>query len=301
MKRLLLLVCVALVSCVSFAQTRAELYSMYEKASAERDSVAWSSVISTWEKLYPHDSELYAVKVNYYVNYSMKDGMVINDTPPAPGAKYYEMKDENGNKLYLYSEFKVVNEALYQLAIKTFNEAIRKYPDRLDFRAGMTHVCLTLKQSEQAVQQILSIIERSAKNDNKWTWTLDEAADSDGFMFMNQILCDYIFQLFNAGESAYAEEIVDKALSVYPKDAVFMNSKGAIRYSLGDTKAGQEWYLKAYQVAPNDKVVISNVADSYYKQGDKENALKYYRILAQCDDEQYAQHANAMIQTITAE
>lgn len=301
MKKILLVISVAFFSCVLFAQTRAELYAIYQKSIEENDSVALVSLIEKWEDMYPHDADLYTIKVNYYFNNSVQNVLLFSDTIPAGDVRYLSIKDENGKEFYSYFEKRVVDEEMYLLAIKTFDEAIRMHPNRLDIRAGLIHTNLQLKQYEPAVQQILSTIEHSAKNDNDWTWTHDSIADPDGYIFLRDILCDYMNQMINADEIVLMEKVLDTCLRIYPKDEVFMNSKGVITHLSGNLQEALKWYLKAYQQAPNDIVVLSNVASTYYNLGDKENAIKYYRIVAQCGIEEYVQQANYIIEELTAQ
>ena len=108
-------------------------------------------------------------------------------------------------------------------------------------------------------------------------------------------------QMLNADEIVLMEKVLYTCLRIYPKDEVFMNYKGIITYLSGNLQEALKWYLKAYQQAPNDIIVLRNVAATYYYLGDKENAIKYYRIIAQCDNEEYVQHANYMIEELTAQ
>lgn len=301
MKKILLVISVVFFSCVLFAQTRAELYATYQKSIEENDSIALVSLIEKWEGMYPHDADLYTIKVNYYLSNSVKNVILLSDTVPAEGVRCFSIKDENGKEFYTYSENRVVDEEMYLSAIKTFDEAIRMHPNRLDIRAGLIHANLLLKQYEPAVQQILSTIEHSAKNNNNWTWTLDSIAASDGYICLRNILCDYMSQMFDADEIVLMEKVLDTCLRIYPKDEVFMNFKGVISYLSGNLQEALKWYLKAYQQAPNDIVVLRNVAASYNYLGDKENAIKYYRIVAQCGIEEYVQQANYIIEELTAQ
>ena len=301
MKKTLLVISVAFYQCVLFVQTIAELYATYQKSIEENDSIALVSLIEKWEGMYPHDADLYTIKVNYYINNSVTNVLLFSDTVPAEGVKYFSIVDENGKEFYSYFEKRVVDEEMYLSAIKTFDEAIRMHPNRLDIRAGLIHANLLLKQYEPAVQQILSTIEHSAKNNSNWTWTLDSIAASDGYICLRNILCDYMSQMLNADEIVLMEKVSDTYLRIYPKDEVFMNFKGIISYLSGNLQEALKWYLKAYQQAPNDIVVLRNVEASYNYLGDKENAIKYYRIVAQCGIEEYVQQANYMIEELTAQ
>lgn len=97
-----------------------------------------------------------------------------------------------------------------------------------------------------------------------------------------------------------AESIIDAAIRLYPKDAVFLADKGTICYYSNDLKGALKWYLASRENAPDDMLVADNIARIYDKLGDKQNAIKYYRIVAESGDENYAESARVRLKNLTA-
>ena len=97
-----------------------------------------------------------------------------------------------------------------------------------------------------------------------------------------------------------AGSIVDAAIRLYPKDAVFLADKGTICYYSNDLNGALKWYLASRENAPDAMLVAENIARIYDKLGDKQNAIKYYRIVAESGDENYAESARARLKNLTA-
>lgn len=93
---------------------------------------------------------------------------------------------------------------------------------------------------------------------------------------------------------------VETCLRYYPREAVFITNKGTLRYCAGDLRAALSLYLAARDIAPADMLIANNIANVYVDMGDKENALKYYHIVAGSNDEYYAEKAMQAIKELNA-
>ena len=132
-------------------------------------------------------------------------------------------------------------------------------------------------------QELRHVLDRSEKNGNRWLWTLNQPLD-DGEYVLKDSMQDYFAQLFDAGQSDYASQLVEWMLLLYPTDIIFRSDKASLlaidkRYS-----EALPIYLSIYEDNPDDIIVASNIAHIYYTLGDKEATLKYYSKLVQCGD-----------------
>lgn len=300
MKRLFFTLSLVVLSVMSIAQTREELYDRFNDSISKRDSTAIALLIKDWEKLYPDDAELYSVRANYYYQGAVQELIVMSDTAPTDGRPYYEVLDSVGVRSYMYPET-IIDSLKLDSAKKVLAEGIRKNPDRIDLRLGKVAMHLSAKENVAAVMDIQSALVRSLKNNNKWTGTLDKAVESDGVSYLRDCIQDYLAQLLDAGDLASAEKISDICIKCYPEDAVFLTNKGVVRSYTGDQKAALEWFLKAREVSPGDMLITYNIASMYLRQGDEKKALVYFRIVAEGDDEQFAEIARTAIQELTEE
>lgn len=289
-----------LLSCAVFAQTKAELYDRFSQAVSEHDTTTVVSLISDWERLYPGDAELFSLRANYYFMDAVSDVMTLSAEKPADGRGYYVMEDSLGNTQYMYSDVQADSLKVgYTKAILA--DGITKYPDRIDLRLGKVTVHLKVRENVSAVKEVCSMVEHSVVNDNKWLATLDKPVETDGVSYMRDCIQDYLSQLVDAEDLASAEDMVDVCVRFYPKDPVFLSDKGVMRFYAGDLKSALDWYLSAYSVSPGDMLVVNNIAYTYEKLGDKQNALKYYRILADSNDAEFSENAKAAVQELSAE
>lgn len=300
MKRLLLIPFMVLFSCSVLAQSREELYNNFKVAMSERDSSALISLISDWERLFPYDAEIYSLKANYYFQNAVDDVIVMSDTEPTDGRECYVLEDSLGVKSYLFSELQIDSVKL-DSAKGTLAEGISKNPDRIDLRLGKVTIHLYVHEYPLAVQEIQSALEHSIKNNNKWIGTLDIPIETDGISYLRDCIQDYLSQLLNSNDVISAEKMIDTCIQLYPDDAIFLCDKGSLRFYADDPKNALEWFLKARELTPEDMLITNNIANLYEKQGDKENALKYYHIIADGNDEYFAEIARTAIQELNAE
>lgn len=300
MKRLLLITFMVLLVCPASAQSREELYDSFKSAISKKDTVAVLSLISDWEKLFPDDAELYSVWANYHFLTSMEEVMILSREKPTDGKDCLEFTDSLGVKGYMYSEIKFDSSKM-DSAKMVLSEGIIKHPDRLDLRLGKITIHLYANENVDAVNEIQSALERSVKNGNNWFDTLDIPIETDGISHLRNCIQDYLNKLLDRNDLASAERMIDICVGLYPKEAVFLTDKGSLRYYAGDSKSAIDWYLKAYKNAPDDMLIVTNIAVLYEQLGDVENAVKYYRIVAESGDEEFSEGAEAALKELKVE
>ena len=239
MKRFYLVLSIVLLSGTLFAQSRSDLYGRFREAAAGRDEKAFAAVISDWERLYPDDAELYSVRANYHFMLAMQEGIVVSDE--------------------IYGETRYDREKL-DLATGTLAKGIAKYPDRLDLRLGKVSMHLNADETGPAVKEVQAALERSVVNKNKWVWTLDESVGDEGMDILRDSVQDYLSALIDAEETGLAEEMIDTAVRLYPKDAVFLSDKGSLRYFAQDLEGALKWFQQAHDCDPEDQLITNNLS-----------------------------------------
>lgn len=300
MNRLLNTAIILLLSCQVFSQTRTELYNSFDKIITARDTVALVTLIEKWERLYPGDAELYSVRANYHFANAITTITVLCDSVPADNRECYALVDSLGEvKEYMYYETRI-NRAKIDSTTAILAQGIAKHPDRLDFRLGKVAVHLQANENALAVQEVEAALRRSIVNENKWYNTLDEPIETDGISYLRGCIQDYFSQLIDSNDLAAAERMADICLRYYPREAVFITNKGTLRYFAGDLHAALGLYLAARDIAPTDMLIANNIANVYVDMGDKENALKYYHIVAGSNDKYYAEKAMQAIKELNA-
>ena len=300
MKRLLLTLAIVMFSCSAFAQSRTELYDRFHEAISRYNTDGAAEVIAEWERSYPGDAEIFALQANYHFQKAINEEIVLSDTEPEDGREYLLTKDSLGVQRYLYSEIRIDSTEL-KAAQAALAEGILNHPDRLDLRLGKITVHLYVAEHDLAVQEVTSALERSLKNQNRWTNTLDEPIETDGVSYLRECIQDYLEQLIEADDLASAERMIDDCIKSYSKDAVFLTDKGVLRFYANDLKGALKWFRKASRNAPEDMLITTNIANIYEKMGNRKKALKYYGIIAESDDEKFAEIAKSAIEELKAD
>ena len=300
MKRLFLSALIVLLSGAAFAQTKSELYDRFTKSRAQQDTAAVAAVITDWERLYPGDVELYSLRANYLFMNAFEAVVVMTDEEPDPGKRALEFVDSLGVTRYMYSKL-APKEDKVNAAKNILAEGITKNPDRLDLRVGKAYLHLQLAEYALAAQEMQSALERSVLNGDKWTGALDAPIESDSEAGLEGSVQTFFYELANTEDLAPAGSLVDTAIRLYPRNPIYLADKAAVCYFSGDLEEAVKWYISALEIAPDDMLIATNIAHIYEELADKQNAVKYYRIVAASDDEEFAGEANDKIRKLTAE
>ena len=300
MKRILLSVAAVFCCLSAIGQTRTELYNRFNKAIDLRDMTAVSAVITDWERVFPNDAELYSLRANKHFLSAMKEVIAYTKNEEEAIGEYVVAKDSEGVDTYIYSYIEYDKEKM-GCSTRVLSEGIAKHPDRLDLRLGKVTLHLKLEEHALAVQEIRSALLHSLHNNNMWVGALDEPIVTDSVSYLRDCIQEYLSILLNAGDLASAEKMVDYSLEAYPKEVIFIADKGALKYFANELKESLKWYLAAFEIAPDDMMIATNVGNIYNDLEDRQNAIKYYRIVAESDDneyEEYIEYAKSMIQEL---
>lgn len=143
-----------------------------------------------------------------------------------------------------------------QEAFNFVNEGIFLFPQHLDLRFGKTYMCQMLGDVQCIKDEMLKILQFSAKNNNQWLWLNDEPKDNE---FMLGILQNYQKDFWENGNLAEMREIAEAVLNYFPDNVESLNTL-AISYLAEENWQDAEPYLKtAHQINPDDEIVNKNL------------------------------------------
>ena len=196
-------------------------------------------------------------------------------------------------------EVQVFDDSLLAIAHEKIDRAISLYPDRLDLPFGKLAVLFRLEDYDSAMPVLHQVIERSHLNGNRWTWTLNTPVGEDGETMFKSSMQDYFSRLFDAELDDKAMQLVEWLLQYYPDEVMFRSDKASLLALTGNNDQALPLFLSIHKDYPDDNIVTSNIAYIYKTMGDKENALKYYRLLSECGDEEMEKLARGAISELT--
>ena len=296
MWRIILLI-VILTSYNSVANAQNDWYEKYLSCVNDSDVHAWKTVIEQWEQAEPESPDVYAAWYNYYIKLAMTDVVALTTTAPEDNQEALQLMDSTGVVAgYMYG-IESYNDSILQIGYQKLDTAIRLFPDRLDLPFGKVAMLFRQQLYSEVMQELRHVLDRSEKNGNRWLWTLNQPLD-DGEYILKDSMQDYFAQLFDAGQSDYASQLVEWMLRLYPTDIIFRSDKASLLAIAKRYSEALPIYLSIYEDNPDDIIVASNIAHIYYTLGDKEATLKYYSKLVQCGDSEIEAIAKQRIKEI---
>ena len=288
---------VILTSYNSVANAQNDWYDKYLSCVNDSDVHTWKALIEQWEQAEPESPDVYAAWYNYYIKLAMTDVVALTTTAPEDNQEALQLMDSTGVVAgYMYG-IESYNDSILQIGYQKLDAAIRLFPDRLDLPFGKVAMLFRQKLYSEVMQELQHVLDRSEKNGNKWLWTLNQPLD-DGEYILKDSMQDYFAQLFNAGQSDYASQLVEWMLRLYPTDIIFRSDKASLLAIAKRYSEALPIYLSIYEDNPDDIIVASNIAHIYYTLRDKEAALKYYSKLEQCGDSEIERIAKQRIKEI---
>lgn len=247
--------------------------------------------LEDWSKATPDDSELFPARFNLLLNESRQSMLVLSDEKPENGEDYYSIADSTGNAVGAIFGSTSWNDSIFNLAIKTIEQGIKKHPRRLDFRFGAAGVYMMRENFDRAADYITAAIEYNDKNAGNWLWDNNEKIEDPSAF--NDIVQDYLAEMSEAQNYGPIERIANMMLARFPNDFKLINIAGALAFDRGDYHAALELFNKALALQPGDSLILLNIAYMYCCLEQYDKAISTYRIVADdsnVDDEskQYA-------------
>lgn len=259
------------------------------------DTVNQLKVLQKWQSEDPKDAELYTSYFNYHFAKSKSEVLSLSTEEPT-GERLVLKDKENNTAGYLGSQLQF-DKAELQKGFVKIDEGIARYPNRLDMRFGKIYALGQVKDWAAFTNEILKTIDRSAENDNRWTWTDHEnyGGGEKGFLLDIQ---NYQLQLYDTGNNDLLENmrvIAKKVLEHYPKHIESLSNLSITYLLTGEYDKALEPLLKAERINPKDYIVLANIAQGYKLKGDKQKAIAYYRKTAEFGDAQAKEFAKQQI------
>ena len=281
MKKLYLLF-LFFVSEILFSQN---YYHQFLELMKENDTVNTKKILLEWEKVNNNDPEFYVAAVNFYFNQSQEE--VLSLTTEHPKSESLTLKDETGKTAGYIGSSVYYKSKYLKKTFWYFDEAIKKFPNRLDIRFGKIYSLEKIGDYENFTKEIISAIEYSKVINNQWLWSENKKYDDGKKGFLGSIQ-DYINQLFNTNNDALLKNmrvISEEVLKHYPNEIEFVTNIGTTYLIENNMDKALEYLLSAEKINNKDYIVLNNIGRAYEIKGDTSNAIKYYELTEKYGDE----------------
>lgn len=174
-KRFLITIAALFVLSALFAETNSEKF--WNLLNSKKYDEA-AEVLTKWEKKNKKDPELYVCYFNMYIMKALKEQMHVESfLSPNFNGQYLEGKNENGDKIYMFS-IVVYGDDLCTKAFEYIDKGISYNPKRLDMHFGKAQLYFMREEYNKQADVIKNILELNKKYKNSWLWTNNETIQS---------------------------------------------------------------------------------------------------------------------------
>jgi tetratricopeptide (TPR) repeat protein len=265
------------------------------------DTVGQQQLLENWGKTDSNDPELFVAYFNYYVNKSRSEIITLGQNPQ--GKDVLQIMDQDTSKKepvgFIYGDTHF-NPDLLSKGFDWINKGIKKHPNRLDMRFGKIYMFGQIEDYENFTKEIITTIDYSAINKNKWAWADSKPLDDPKLVLLSSIQ-DYQVQLYNTENDSLLDNmkrIAETVLKYYPDHIESLSNLSIVYMLKKQYDKALESLLKAEKLNPKDYIVLSNIAQAYILKSDTKNAIKYYELTIKHGDEQAKKYAKEQIKEL---
>lgn len=260
-----------------------DFYEKFKKSWKEdNDFNKTEKIIKEWESKDSNNPNMYVAAFNFYFSESKKEVLAL-DTKSGNGEQL-ELKDKKNNTVGYIHSTNLRVDSFFDTSIKYLDQAIAKFPKRLDLRFGKIYALGDYGKLDEFTNQILNTLDFSISINHKWLWKNDKPLE-DEIIFIKSAIQDYQNTLYKNDDPKNLKKIALKMNTIFPDDAIVLSTLGT-SYLLEDNyNEALPIFLKATKISPTDTIILNNLAFCYTNLKDTENAKKYYKLMYENGDE----------------
>jgi len=275
-----------------------EYQNGFGKAFQANDTLKQKEILQKWEQERPKDAELYTSYFNYYFAKSRME--VVELTKEELQGESLVLIDSLGKTAGYMGSKIIYNEKILQKGLSKIDEGIDLYPNRLDMRFGKIYALGQIKNWEYFTNEIITTIQYSAINKNKWIWTNNKPRKGGEKDFLLDIQ-NYQLDLYNTGNDSLLlnmRQIASEILKLYPKHVESLTNISITYLVLNEPDNAIKYLFMALEVNPKDIVVLGNLAHAYNLNGEKNKSIEYYKLIIKYGNKQDIDYAKDQIEKI---
>ena len=280
----LLIVSALLLARPSFSQeTTAQQYKDRYATLVKNlgtSGVGIETLLDRWMNDYPDDPDPMEYKFIYYLAKSQTTQIVPRDGKTYLGNEpVLSLTDSLGNPVNYFQDI-IYDDEIFGQAIKTLEDAIAKYPNRLDWRFfKATALSEYEKESpDMASAELKSIIDYNYTQHPKWTYP-DSEVDNEFFAAGIQEYCVSFFRTATPASREAFREISLKMLDYEPNNVLFLDNVGSYFVTMNDHKTAYKYYNKVLKLQKDDLTAIRNCILMARRDKDVKNEKKYLQMM----------------------
>lgn len=240
------------ISAFTFSQkTSVDYQSEFSSLLKENNKKELQRVVGDWKHNLPNDPEGYVAIFNYYLILAQQSELIAEDSL---SFGFDQNQADIDADIYIDS------------ALIVIEEAIMKFPSRLDMRLGYIHILGSNNHWQLFTNNILEVLTISKLNDfKKWKWSNDQIVGDEARNFVFESVLDYQSMLFNSYDNELLDNMLiisQKTLELDPLNYESLNINYLVYNHKGLHNEALECITKAVLLQPEDRTLCDNYLDA---------------------------------------
>lgn len=286
MKKLILILCVALLPMSAMAQnSRSEDFERRYNNLSSRVGPAGLGVetlLGEWEAACPDDADLYRARFLFYFEQARQVSYLRLDADRYLGKEplllYTDSLGVRGN---IFEDI-TYDSDLFALAEKSLGQAIRLDPSDLELRLAKVAALMAYEKEspEMATRELCGLIDYNYLTKPSWVY-IGETVDQEAFSALIQDYCYGFFRIQTPVGFESFRLVSEKMLKYRPDDPLYLDNIGSYwLVAKRDSKKALKYYNKVLKAHPDDQTAIRNCILLARNDKDVKLEKKYLAMLA---------------------
>jgi tetratricopeptide (TPR) repeat protein len=268
-----------------------------ELQSQKASNAQIDSLLDEWRAHRPDDPDAWITSANYYFNQSF--GVMLSTEKPEKGDLPITHK-ETGETASISVKPGVAPTS--HRATDLLQEAIAKFPDRLDIWCGLAFIYQESRDFDNELATLRKMVAYAREHPTQLKWLKGEPLNEPEDKFVPEKLHSY-GQYYEKKENPEDDkrwfQIATLAIEQYPNDPQGFKDAAGYWADIGEWKKARESFEKAHQLDPKSVVALIALGQISVEMKDFASARKYYEEALKLEPNgQYAQEAKERLRKL---
>lgn len=172
------------------------------------------------------------------------------------------------------------DDYLVQYLLGAGYESLEEYENAIHHMNAALAVQPDSKMVTHSLAMIYDVVGQWSKSDSMYV-QLIEADSTDAQAYNN-----YAYSLIERnGDAELAKQLSEKAISLEPESAAYLDTYGWILYKMNNIETAYEYVKKSIEIEDTNSVVLEHLGDILFDLGELDEAKKYYQLALEINPE----------------
>jgi len=208
------------------------------------------------------DPDYYVILLNYAFQKGTETGLVVAKGKAKKGDLVLSDPETKKEEGYIGERTYTMDKTLILDSIRATQKALPDFRDRLDIHFGIVAISGKIEEWGIVATQLISVIEISKENKNRWRWGFVNSMNGEPkeFMFNNiAYRCSDLFEINTPDSMKAFKDISEAMIKYYPDIILGWANMGTYYLANNDLDKAGEYYNIAIKIDPKDEIVLHNL------------------------------------------